>query len=127
MVCFGAAGDLSGRLGRGSMALLSFARGLIPVPANRPLPLAALIGFLSVLCLLFSLTVVISYLFEDSFVFGLLVSCPVVMMMWLWAQNRDTDRTPRTAVKLGRDIRPYQLPNNAKIMLALASSGISAG
>lgn len=87
------------------------------------LPLPALIGFLSVLCLLFCLTVVISYLFEDSFVFGLLVSCPVVMLMWLWAQNRDTDRTPRTAVKLGRDICLYQLPNNAKIMLALASSG----
>jgi len=87
------------------------------------LPLPALIGFLSVLILLFSLTVLISHLSGDSFVFGLLVSCPVVMLVWLWGQNRHADSPPATAVKLGRDICLYQLPKNAKIMLALASSG----
>ena len=87
------------------------------------LPLPALIGFLSVLLLLFSLTVLISYLSGDSFVFGLLVSCPVVMLVWLWGQNRHTDSPPATAVRLAKKICLYQLPDNAKIMLALASSG----
>ncbi len=87
------------------------------------LPLPALIGFLSVLILLFSLTVLISSLSGDSFVFGLLVSCPMVMLVWLWGQNRHTDSTPATAVRLAKNICLHQLPNNAKIMLALASSG----
>ncbi len=87
------------------------------------LPLPALLGFLSVLLLLFSLTVLISSLSGDSFVFGLLVSCPVVMLAWLWAQNRHSDRPPVTAVKLAGTICLNRLPDNAKIMLALASSG----
>ena len=99
-----------------------------PVFLARPrqqaiLPLPALIGFLSVLILLFSLTVLISLLSGDSFVFGLLVSCPMVMLVWLWGQNRHTDSTPATAVRLAKNICLHQLPNNAKIMLALASSG----
>ena len=97
-------------------------------PSNRSrqiaeLPLPQLLGFLSVLLLLFALTVLISALSGDSFVFGLLVSCPLVMLVWLWAQNRQSDNTPRTAVKMAGKICLNRLPDNAKIMLALASSG----
>jgi len=87
------------------------------------LPVPAVVSFISVLALLLSLTVLISYLSGDSFVFGLLVSCPVVMVLWLWAQNHQHDRMPATALKNATNICLTRLPENAKIMLALASSG----
>ena len=69
------------------------------------------------------LTVLVSYFSGESFVFGLLVSCPLVMVLWLWAQNHQRDKTPATALKRAADICLTRLPENAKIMLALASSG----
>jgi hypothetical protein len=45
------------------------------------------------------------------------------MMLWLWAQNHQRDKTPATALKRAADICLTRLPENAKIMLALASSG----
>ena len=45
------------------------------------------------------------------------------MVLWLWAQNQKSDRTPATALKRAADICLTRLPENAKIMLALASSG----
>lgn len=87
------------------------------------LPLLALVSFFSVLLSLVCLTVLVSYFSGESFVFGLLVSCPLVMMLWLWAQNHQRDKTPATALKHAADICLTRLPKNAKIMLALASSG----
>ena len=87
------------------------------------LPFLALVSFISVLVLLFSLTVLISHLSGDTFVFGLLVSCPLVMIVWLWAQNYQRDKTPTTALNNALDICLMRLPENAKIMLALAASG----
>ncbi|RPG92317.1 MAG: hypothetical protein CBD73_003760 [Candidatus Puniceispirillum sp. TMED213] len=69
------------------------------------------------------MTVLVSYFSGESFVFGLLVSCPLVMVLWLWAQNQKSDKTPATALKRAADICLTRLPENAKIMLALASSG----
>ena len=62
-------------------------RSLSRPPQQVHLPVRALVSFISVLVLLFSLTVLISYFSGDSFVFGLLVSCPLVMVLWLWAQT----------------------------------------
>ena len=87
------------------------------------LPLLALVSFFSVLLSLVCLTVLVSYFSGESFVFGLLVSCPLVMVLWLWAQNHQRDKTPATALKRAADICLTRLPENAKIMLALASSG----
>ncbi len=96
--------------------------------SSRPLqqaqvPLPALVRFISVLVLLLGLTVLISHFSENSFVFGLLVACPLVMMLWLWAQHHQRDKTPVTALKNATNICLTRLPENAKIMLALASSG----
>ena len=88
-----------------------------------PLPLPAVISFFSVLLSLFCFTVLVSYFSDESFVFGLLVSCPLVMMLWLWAQHHQRDKTPATALKNAAGICLTRLPENAKIMLALASSG----
>ena len=93
------------------------------LPQRAYLPTNAFVSLISVLLLLLSLTVLISYFSGDTFVFGLLVSCPLVMVLWLWAQQHQRDRTPATALKNAAQICLVHLPKNAKIMLALASSG----
>ena len=92
-------------------------------PQQTHLPVTAVVSFISVLVLLFGLTVLISYFSGDSFVFGLLVSCPLVMVLWLWAQHHRRDKTPATALKNVIHICLTRLPENSKILLALASSG----
>ena len=99
------------------------------VQRNCPTTSTVEIAFISTGQFLFCL--VVTGLFDSScflffrreFCFGLLVSCPLVMVLWLWAQNQKSDKTPATALKRAADICLTRLPENAKIMLALASSG----
>ena len=62
-------------------------------PANRAYRLSQSRFFaMLVLVSLFSVTMTVSILADDTIVFGLLVACPLIMLGWLIAQNWDKDR-----------------------------------
>lgn len=88
-----------------------------------PFPRGAMLRFVFILISLFSLTILISVLSDDSIVFGLMVSCPLVMLGWLLAQNYPQSGLLRAIGRQTATICFKQLPNNAKIMIALAASG----
>lgn len=94
---------------------------LAPQP---PLEKKAILGFLLVLFSLFTVTMTVSIIADDTIVFGLLVACPVIMLGWLVAQNwhHTGARLARTATQAVH-ICHRELPRNGRIIFALSASG----
>ncbi len=90
-----------------------------------PFPVYDFLKFSIILTILFSMAVFLSMLFDDTIVFGLLISCPLVMIGWLYQQSRHQPRQDRLPA-LGRrltEISIIALPKNHQIMITLAASG----
>ncbi len=89
-----------------------------------PLEKKAILGFLLVLFSLFTVTMTVSIIADDTIVFGLLVACPVIMLGWLVAQNwhHTGARLARTATQAVH-ICHRELPRNGRIIFALSASG----
>ena len=96
-------------------------------PANRAhiaFPKAAFLRFMLVLVSLFSVTMTVSILADDTIVFGLLVACPLIMLGWLIAQNWDKGQAAISAtIHQAWHICHDQLPHNGRIIFALSASG----
>jgi len=87
-------------------------------------PKRAFFNFLFILSLLLGLTLLISALSGDTIVFGLLVSCPVIMLLWLLGQNADRGSGAiMPALQQCKHILFVRLTSNARVMMALAASG----
>ena len=90
-----------------------------------PFPTAAFLQFGLILTILFGMAVILSLLFDDSIVFGLLISCPLVMLGWLYQQTKNKplkERFPAFVKRLD-EISFVALPKNHQIMITLAASG----
>ncbi len=100
-------------------------RGIAPRPkAALPFPTKAFAHFAFILFLLLGLTLLISALSGDTIVFGLLVSCPLIMFMWLIGQNYDKGwQAGKAVIFEAQDILFVRLAKNAPVMMALAASG----
>jgi hypothetical protein len=90
-----------------------------------PFPTSAFLQFGLILTILFGMAVILSLLFDDSIVFGLLISCPLVMLGWLYQQTKNKPRKERfpAFVKRLDEISFVALPKNHQIMITLAASG----
>jgi hypothetical protein len=90
-----------------------------------PFPSSAFLRFGIILAILFGMAVILSILFHDTIVFGLLISCPLVMLGWLYRQTKTIPQKERfpAFVKRLDEISFIALPKNHQIMITLAASG----
>ncbi|WP_417606242.1 hypothetical protein [Primorskyibacter flagellatus] len=94
------------------------ARPMVPPP----FPRHAAVMFLAACCWLLGMSGTIAWLTGDTIVFGLVVSCPVMLVGWLWAQNRGSEGWPFVRSRLGGIYRD-SLPKAAPVAVTLACSG----
>lgn len=100
-----------------------------PRPPPPVLPTHALLRFLAAFSWLLLLSVGFGWLFDDSIVYGLMVSCPVMMTGWLFAQAststgsmRSSSAARATWRKVSAILRRF-LPLSAPVAVTLACSG----
>ena len=88
---------------------------------RKPFPVKAFLKFTLILFFLFGLTIFFTVLSSDTIVFGLIVSCPVVMFSWIIFQNNQ-DKQKSISSKLSK-IFFVSLPKNSSIIITLCCSG----
>ncbi len=102
-------------------------------------PLLPFMKFVVMLALLFVFSASFSYIADDSFVFGLLLSCPIIMVLWFFSQAIGFDKpsiissegsVQQTAdTKFGYvashilHVNNVELAKNLRIVVTLAASG----
>ena len=97
-------------------------------PANKmivpPFPVRGAAGFFTAATCLFGMTAAFVWLTGDTIIFGLLMSCPIMLTGWLAIQYGfpHPDAVPKTLGRL-RTIAAENLPQSASVAITLASSG----
>lgn len=90
-------------------------------PGQSPkFPAAAFLGFMGVVVSLFGIIWVVVVVTGDTLVAGLMLACPVIMVLWLLVQVRGA---PVAAFQRSRDILTVRLPDIALVAATLAFSG----
>lgn len=89
-----------------------------------PFPLKSFIGFVTVGGFLFGLTAVFVKLTGDTMIFGLLMSCPIILVGWVALQYGfpDAEALPKTGMRI-KSMLVDNLPKSAPVALALGCSG----
>lgn len=85
-----------------------------------PVPTGAVLRFVAACAWLLGLTYILMRLSGDTLVFGLMLACPLMMVGWLWLQNRG--RPAALAGRL-REISLVELPKSGPVAITLAASG----
>lgn len=93
-----------------------------PRPPPSPLPRSAVMRFGAAFSWLLVLSAGIGWLFDDSIVFGLMVSCPLMMLGWLAAQQ-GAEANAAITVRKANTILTQRLPLSAPVAVTLACSG----
>lgn len=88
-----------------------------------PLPTRALFLFFATCTWLLGLTALVSEITGDSMVFGLMVSCPLMLVGWLVVQNGFGTESRKTIQSRLREILFQSVPQSAAIAVTLACSG----
>ena len=88
--------------------------------APPPFPKTAFAGFGALCLVLLFLTLSSMAIFDQSVVFGLMLSSPIILIGWLMLQNKGD--AGATGVRVGEIYRTF-LPNSAPIGVTLACSG----
>ena len=107
-------------------------------------PVSAFAKFVLMLCVLFGLASFFSALFDENFVFGLLVGCPLTMLIWFAAQAVGFDQsslavpgqselsTPAKNTGISQigyiaerlvQVNHFELAKSLRLMITLAGSG----
>ena len=102
-------------------------------------PYIPFVKFVVMLVLLFGLSASFSYIAQDSFVFGLLLSCPLIMVLWFFSQAIGFDKpsiisgepkergASSSIISYVTDhilhVNNVELAKNLRIVVTLAASG----
>ncbi len=87
-------------------------------------PLRAIGFFMAAFCWLLLLAVLISELFDESIVYGLMLSCPIMMVGWLIAQQSGVrENAASNVVQSLKEIVFDKLPQTLAVSITLACAG----
>lgn len=87
-------------------------------------PLRAIGFFIAAFCWLLLLAVLISELFDESIVYGVMLSCPIMMIGWLLAQQSGLfENAANNVAQSLREIIFDKLPQTLPVSITLACAG----
>ncbi len=86
-------------------------------------PIKDFLKFFSILMFLFGLTIFFTFISNDTIVYGLVISCPIVMVLWIVFQNLHSKQSFSLILENFSNIFFCSLPKNSSIIIALCCSG----